>query len=216
MWLAGWLYRLVAGPLFRLMPVTTIHQEVFDRLHAQPLKGIAVPWHCCVPYGLWVTRGLGAAVMASRSNAGSVAAAIVRRLGGIAVRGGSRDGGEAALAQIVELVRNGRWAVIVADAPRGPAQVCKIGPILAAQRSGRPIVPVSFAARRSWTLNTWDRTIIPRPFSPVVWIWGPPFFVPPDLDRQGLESKRRELEDLLRRCQQQALDFWARREPRPR
>jgi len=209
-WLAAWLYRLAGEVFFRRMPATILNQEAFDSLNAQPRKGIAVPWHCCVAYGLWVTRNLGVAVMASRSNAGSVAAAIVRRLGGIAVRGGSRDGGEQALVEIVHHVNRGRWGLIVADAPRGPIHVCKIGPILAAQRTGRPILPVGFAAERHWTLNTWDRTIIPKPFSPVVWIWGDPFFVPPHLDRNELEAKRQELEEALRRVQTRALRFWPR------
>ncbi len=208
MWLIGWLYRLLSGPFFRMMPVTTINQDIFDRLNAQHRKGIAVPWHCSVLYGLWVTRKLGVAVMASRSNAGSVAAAIVRRLGGIPVRGGSRDGGTTALEQIVHHVNNGHWGLIVGDAPRGPIYVLKIGPILAAQRTGRPIIPVSFAARRKWVLKTWDRTILPKPFSRVVWIWGDPFYVPPDLDRDGLEAKRLELEAILRKNQERALHFW--------
>ena len=207
--LAAWLYQLVGGLLFRLMPATIVNQGTFDRLSTQDRKGIAVPWHCCVPYGLWMTRNLGVAVMASRSNAGSLAAAIVRRLGGIPVRGGSRDGGAAALGEIVQLVNHGRWGLIVGDAPRGPAHVCKIGPILAAQRTGRPILPVAFAAKRHWTLNTWDRTIIPKPFSPVVWIWGDPFFVPSDLDREGLEERRQELEEVLKQGQDRALHFWS-------
>lgn len=216
LWLAGWLFRLVAGPLFRLMPSTTIGPEVFDRVQARDAKAIVVPWHCIVPYGLWMTRSLGVAVMASRSNAGAVAAAIVGRMGGFPVRGGSRDGGAAALLEIVGHLRAGRWAVIVADAPRGPAHVCKIGPILAAHRSGLPIVPVAFSARRKWVLNTWDRTIIPKPFSPVVWIWAPPFRVDGDLDRAGLETRRRELERVLREVQERADRFWDRRQGTPR
>ncbi len=209
-WAAGWLYRIAAGFFFRLMPSTVIHRETFDRLNHQAHKGIAVPWHDCVPYGLWVTRDLGVAVMASRSNAGCVAAAIVGRLGGIPVRGGSRDGGKTALNQIVAHVNNGHWGLIVGDAPRGPMHVLKIGPILAAQKTGRPIIPVSFSARWKWTLNTWDRTVIPKPFSPLVWIWGEPFFVSPDLDREGLETRRQELEKILTENQKRAEGYWYR------
>ena len=76
--------------------------------------------------------------------------------------------------------------------------VCGMGPIIAAQRTGRPIIPVSFAAKRKWRLNTWDRTIIPKPFSRGVWMYGDPLFIPKDLDRNGRRAKRAELELILK------------------
>ncbi len=208
LWLAGWTFWVVSNTYFRLMPRTTINEDIFDRINAQPLKGIAVPWHCYVPYGLWMARNLGVATMSSRSNFGSVAAAITARMGGMPVRGGSARGGKEALAGVISYVEKGHWALIVGDAPRGPAFISKIGPILAAQKTGRPIIPVSFAAKRRWALNTWDGMIIPKPFSPVVWVWGDPFYVPRDLDREGLEKKRQELDALLQESHQQAQRYW--------
>lgn len=207
-WLAGWTYLLVCHIYFRLMPRKTINETTFERLNEQPLKGIMVPWHCYVPYGWWMCYKRNGAIMVSRSNFGTVAAAITARLGCIPVRGGSRFGGKEALDKVVSLVNKGHWGLIVADGPRGPAHVCKMGPILAAQRTGRPLIPVAFSAKRKWTLNTWDRTLIPKPFSPLLWVFCDPFYVDKDLDQQGLETKRKELERILRESYQKAQDYW--------
>ncbi len=208
LWVVSWLYWLISNTYFRLMRITVIGQEIFDRFNSQPLKAIAVPWHCYVPFGLWMARNLKIAIMASRSNFGSVAAAITSRMGGIPVRGGSRKGGKEALEELISYAQKGYWTLIVGDAPRGPIFECKIGPILAAQRTGLPIIPISFGAQWSWRLRTWDRAIIPKPFSRVVWVYGEPFYVPKDLDRDGLEAKRRELENILREHHQRAQRYW--------
>jgi len=208
LWVIGWAYWLVGHGYFRLMPRTTINQEVFDHIDNQPLKGILVPWHAYIIYGMWMCRNRGGAAMVSQSNIGSVAAAIIARLGCIPVRGGSRFGGIASLIKIIDYVLMGRWGLIAADGPRGPIHVCAMGPIIAAQRTGRPIVPVAFAAKRKWTLNNWDKTIIPKPFSPIVWMYGHPIFIPRDLDREGLMAKRLELENILKENHKKAMACW--------
>jgi|YNPNPStandDraft_1061719.scaffolds.fasta_scaffold44675_2 lysophospholipid acyltransferase (LPLAT)-like uncharacterized protein len=210
LWLVSWLYWLVSNTYFRTMRITVVGKDIFDRFNNQARKAITVPWHCYVPFGLWMARNLKVAIMASRSNFGSVAAAITARMGCIPVRGGSRKGGKEALEEIVRYAEEGHWTLIVGDAPRGPIFECKIGPILAAQRTGLPIIPISFGARWKWTLGTWDKSIIPKPFSRIVWVYGEPFYVPKDLDREGLEEKRRELERILRENHEKAQHFWDR------
>jgi len=208
LWLAGWIYWVFSNTYFRLMPLSIINGNAFDQVDSGPLKGIMVPWHCYIPYGWWLIRNRNGAVMISQSNWGTVASAITSRLGCIPVRGGSKIGGEMALSRIISYVKKGHWAMIIGDGPRGPRHECKIGPIFAAQQTGQPIVPVSFSARWKWNLNTWDRMIIPKPFSPVLLIYGEPLYVARDLDRQGLEEKRRELECIMRRNHQRAESYW--------
>ncbi len=208
LWITGWAYWLVSNIYFRLLPCTTINQEGFDNLDTQPLKGLLVPWHSYILYGMWMCRNRGGVIMVSQSNIGSVAAAIVARLGNLPIRGGSRSGGIAALIEIIDYVTTGRWGLIAADGPRGPFHACAMGPVVAAKRTGRPIIPISFAAKRKWTLGTWDKTVIPKPFSPVVWMYGDPFFVPPDIDRRGLREKRLELENILKENHQKLEAYW--------
>lgn len=210
LWVVGWTYWLLCHIYFRLMPRTTINQCNLERIDAQPLKGIMVPWHCYVPYGWYMTWNRDGVIMVSRSNFGAVAAAVTSRLGCIPVRGGSRIGGQEALAQVVDHVKAGRWGLLVADGPRGPRFVCKIGPILAAQRTGRPLVPVAFSAKRQWTFKTWDRMLFPKPFTPVLWVFGDPFWVGPDLGPEALEARRRELEGILLELYRRAQAYWGR------
>ena len=207
-WIAGWSYWLICNIYFRFMPRTTINQGILNRIDAQPLKGIMVPWHCYVPYGWWMIRNRMGAIMISRSNFGMVAASITQRMGCIPVRGGTSSGSVEALAQMAGYVKKGYWAMIIGDGPRGPKHVCKNGPVLLAQLTGQPLIPVSFSAKRKWTLNSWDRMIIPKPFSPILWVYGDPFYVPRHLDRDGLETKRQELEKVLCENHQRAENYW--------
>jgi lysophospholipid acyltransferase (LPLAT)-like uncharacterized protein len=57
------------------------------------------------------------------------------------------------------------WTVaFTIDGPRGPRYVAKPGPVVLARNTGAPMVVFHIAFDRAWVLNTWDRTIIPKPF----------------------------------------------------
>ena len=66
-----------------------------------------------------------------------------------------------------------------------------------AQLAGVPLVPLAYAARRAWVLGTWDRFVIPKPFTRIVVAAGEPVDVPRDLDDAGLEATARRMEAAL-------------------
>ena len=100
----------------------------------------------------------------------------------------SSRGGRKALAAMIADLAEHPFAVHVVDGPRGPRGVIKAGLISMAQLSGVPIVPVAISVTRAWVLKSWDRFLIPKPFSTVFVRWGAPIAVPASLDDTAFET----------------------------
>jgi lysophospholipid acyltransferase (LPLAT)-like uncharacterized protein len=120
------------------------------------------------------------AVMASMSKDGDVSTAVLGRFGVRTTRGSSTRGGSTALREFLRWAREGTSLVFTPDGPRGPAGEVKDGVLFASQAAGIPIMPVAFAAKQYKMLRSWDRMIIPLPFSRGVCVYGEPFVVPRD------------------------------------
>jgi lysophospholipid acyltransferase (LPLAT)-like uncharacterized protein len=88
----------------------------------------------------------------------------------------------------------GRAAGFTVDGPRGPARVSQPGAVWLAKASGQPVLPFHCEADRAWTLGSWDRTQIPKPFATVAISVGEPFHVPRQADEAGVEAARRKLD----------------------
>ncbi|MBM9536495.1 lysophospholipid acyltransferase family protein [Desulfobulbus alkaliphilus] len=163
--------------------------------------GIAAFWHYSFLYFFYYfqKRSTSAAVMVSASRDGEYIARVARILGHVPVRGSSNRGGMQALREMINLLRQGTNGAIVADGSQGPARRVQPGCIFMASKSGRPIVPMAWAADRYFAFNSWDRTVIPYPFATVFLYQGEPLYVPPDLSSAQVESYRLALEDCLNR-----------------
>jgi lysophospholipid acyltransferase (LPLAT)-like uncharacterized protein len=134
------------------------------------------------------SRGFKIGWLVSPSVDGELGAMLVRRIGGVAIRGSSTHTGARALRDYYRaLVKDSISPVITPDGPRGPRFRFKPGAILLAQMSGRPILPMAYAASRAWRIK-WDKFVIPVPSSRVAIVIGPPRFVPRVLDSKGLEQ----------------------------
>lgn len=162
-------------------------------------------WHgrlLMMPSG-WPRR-IGLAVLISQHRDGALIAAAVAHFGVDTVRGSSgRDGAPALRAMLKELER-GVSIAITPDGPRGPRMRVSEGIVGVAQHSGRAIVPTSYAARPRRLLGTWDRFLLPLPFSRGVFLWGEPISVPRQADAAALEGARLELEEALNRLTAEA------------
>ncbi|MDE2052856.1 MAG: hypothetical protein KGJ72_17750, partial [Gammaproteobacteria bacterium] len=101
------------------------------------------------------------------------------------------------------LVKEDISPVITPDGPRGPRFKFKPGAILLAQMSGRPILPMAYAASRAWRIK-WDRFVIPVPLSRIAIAIGAPRYVPRAMDAATLERLQGEMESELHRLFEQA------------
>ncbi|MGH8683240.1 MAG: lysophospholipid acyltransferase family protein [Burkholderiales bacterium] len=156
---------------------------------------IGVVWHEHLIFLASVFRGTGFTILVSRSRDGELGARIAHRLGLRTVRGSSSRGGEEALGEIVEVARGGASVGFIADGPRGPRREMKLGAVIAAKLSGRPIVPIVCSMRRAVRLNSWDRMQIPLPFTRIVGNAGDPIHVPADASRAECERIRQQVQE---------------------
>jgi hypothetical protein len=139
--------------------------------------------------------------MISQSRDGDMIADVYSRFSFRPVRGSSSRGGREALSAIVDDLAHNQMAVHVLDGPRGPRGVVKPGLIVMAQMSGVPIFPIYISANRAWVLKSWDRTLIPKPFSTITFRWGEPIYVPKDLDNESFENIRKHIENHMKENQ---------------
>jgi lysophospholipid acyltransferase (LPLAT)-like uncharacterized protein len=107
-------------------------------------------------------------------------------------------------------MERGEPAGFTLDGPRGPARVAQPGALWLARTTGNPVLPFHLEASRAWTLGSWDRTQIPKPFSTVALAVGAPLEVAPDASDAQLEQARLDLESALRTLEQRALEMLGR------
>jgi lysophospholipid acyltransferase (LPLAT)-like uncharacterized protein len=145
------------------------------------------------------TRGLTVGWLISPSVDGELGAMMVRRFGAAVIRGSSTHTGARALRDYYQaLVRDNVSPIITPDGPRGPRFKFKPGALLLAQISGRPILPMAYAASRAWLVK-WDKFVIPVPFARIAIAIGAPCYVPRVSDAQGLERLQGQMEEELKR-----------------
>ena len=177
------------------------HEE-FGYAHGGPV--LMACWHFAFPTVIYRFRGHHALVMVSRSRDGEWAAQVVARLGYRCFRGSPGKGGSTALKQLISHIRGTRGAGIIADGSQGPPRIAQKGILLLARYSGAPLLPVSMAAHPCWRFRSWDRTVLPKPFSNIVMALGPPLWVPRDISADDLEVVRLHLETSLNGLTDQA------------
>ena len=192
----------IIAAFVRLLGMTLRHTMSFDQDSVAPdlsdLKGKIFPfWHRCVFPAIWVFRGRDLAVMTSRSADGEYIARVIEKFGFPAVRGSSSRGGAQALRELRTMIENNRNAVFTIDGPRGPRYVAKRGPILLASMTGAPIVCFYVAVENAWVLNSWDRFVIPKPFSRIHTHVSQRLLIPKDLDDAAIEKYRLVMQERL-------------------
>lgn len=143
-------------------------------------------FHRSLLLAAWQYRHRGIHILISSSFDGELIARIVARMGFVPVRGSSSRGGLQGLLRLTSARRAGHKVAITVDGPRGPAGICKPGAVLVARRiaeQGGRAIPISafhLCPDRAWTLRSWDRFVIPKPFSRVRAAWCAPLLVKMD------------------------------------
>ncbi|MDL2320848.1 lysophospholipid acyltransferase family protein [Desulfosarcina sp. OttesenSCG-928-B08] len=151
------------------------------------------------------------AIMISQSRDGEMIARVVDVLGWRAIRGSSSRGGKQALKEARLLTGQGYRIGHIVDGPQGPFGVVKPGLVSIAQFSGMPIVPTIVSARRYWMFKSWDRFMVPKPFSDVIIRFGAPICVPRHLDADGFEAFRLMVEEKMHALYQETDAEWKKK-----
>jgi hypothetical protein len=135
--------------------------------------------------------------LTSASKDGAMVASAMAVFGLGAVRGSSSRRAVAALVGLKRALMEGLDVCLTPDGPRGPRYKIQPGFIKLAEATGAPIVPIHVRFSSAWRLKTWDRFVIPKPFSRVVVTFAEAITVPRGLDESAFENERVKLETLL-------------------
>lgn len=180
-----WLLIGHLGKLFIDLLFTGSRIEVRGRAPVEDLlasrRCIFAFWHARILLISYAHKGWGAAILVSDSADGEIIAQILQRQGHVTVRGstGTAKGGTRALARLIKEMRdNRRIGGVVPDGPQGPRHKVQPGVIFLAQKTGYPIIPVTYSAKRAKRFNSWDRFLLPYPATTCRLVYGRPITVP--------------------------------------
>ncbi|MCI0376090.1 MAG: lysophospholipid acyltransferase family protein [Gemmataceae bacterium] len=200
--LAAWLVRVWLG---------SVRIRIFSpdgRRHpadATKERFLYIFWHEALL--LPTTQRAKVKILISQHADGELIARACKHLGFGVVRGSTTRGGMAALLELAHAVRSSHL-MITPDGPRGPRRRLQAGAIMLASVTGVPIVPFGAGCTRAWRVPSWDRMLLPCPWTTVCAVAGRPIQVPPRLDREGIERYRRLVEDAMHRVTE-AAEHWA-------
>jgi hypothetical protein len=198
--LIDWLIVLIATPLIQLLG-WTLRIKAEGRADLGPRARQDSPllwalWHETILMSVWYHRDQDVYVMISASRDGELITTIGKFFGYTAVRGSSSKRGQEATRELVDYLKAGKRCAITPDGPRGPRREMKMGAVNIARLTGCPVVPFGFAAEHCWRLKSWDRFIIPKPFSRAVFVYGEPILVPAEggNDQEYFQKIQKELD----------------------
>jgi len=171
--------------------------EHLDAIQASGRQPVMAFWHGRILPATFYFRRRGIVVITSENFDGEWIARIIERFGYGTARGSTSRGGRKAMLQLRRDMKAGRAAGFTVDGPRGPARVAQPGAVWLASATGNPVLPFHLEASSHWSLRSWDRTQIPKPFSTVALAVGEPLEVPAGATDEVLEHYRKELEHRL-------------------
>jgi lysophospholipid acyltransferase (LPLAT)-like uncharacterized protein len=188
--------RLIAGTAYPLIAALcrTVRWEVegaehYDAIIRSGRQPIIAFWHGRILPAAWYFRRRGIVAMTSANFDGQWTARLLERFGNRTVAGSSSRRGMRAMLELKRLVEEGHPAAFALDGPRGPASVAQPGAGWLASATGSPMLLFHAEASRHWTLRSWDRTQIPKPFSTVAIVIGPPVQPGELVESQVLERR---------------------------
>ena len=166
-------------------------------LEQSPL--VASFWHSCIIPATYICRGLGVRVMSSFSYDGEYMGRIIKQFGYVPVKGSSSRNPVRALLGLRRALEEGWTVAFTLDGPRGPRHKVKPGPVGLGRSTGLPLTAFHAGVDKAWFLNSWDRMMIPKPFSRVLLRFGKLIRVPTDATDEDLVHYNDELQATLDR-----------------
>lgn len=199
----------VLGRWYLELVYLTSRVEFRGHEHLQKLNDsghpfIAAFWHGRLALVAGVRREKPVHVMISRHADGEIIARIARAFNKPSVRGSTTRGGKQAFRELAELVRHGEDAAVTPDGPKGPRYVCQPGIVALAKMTRAPILPAAGSAARNRRIRSWDRFMVPLPFSKIVVTFAVPIEIPENCEEDEMERKRLQLQETLIRLTQEA------------
>jgi lysophospholipid acyltransferase (LPLAT)-like uncharacterized protein len=170
--------------------------EHVKEIQAKGLQPIHSFWHGRILPATVYFQHRGIVVITSENYDGEWIARIITKFGYGTARGSTSKGGPKALLQLVREVKS-KGVAFTLDGPRGPAETAQLGAVWLAKATGNPLMPFHAEAASSWTMKSWDRTQIPKPFTTVAMVIRAPIYIPRDADESVLADANSRLQASL-------------------
>jgi lysophospholipid acyltransferase (LPLAT)-like uncharacterized protein len=189
--------------------INVINPEIESDILKKGQVPIYASWHQRFFPGItFFAKRKPISIMISQSKDGELISRIVNQLGWHPVRGSSSRGGGKALREVYTLAKKGYKIAHIVDGPRGPRGVVKPGLLIISKVSGMPILPTITSAEKKWVFNSWDRFMVPKPFSRVIIRFGNEINIPKNLRGQDFENKRASIENTLKKLYTETDSLW--------
>ncbi|SLM27599.1 conserved hypothetical protein [Desulfamplus magnetovallimortis] len=183
---------------FRL---TVKHEKEWQNLLKKGETIVLCTWHqqffAAISYFKRYTP-LNPALMISRSRDGELIAAVAKRSGWHTARGSSSVGGKEAMDEMIKHLNTHGFGAHITDGPQGPLGIVKPGLIKMAMESNAIIVPFYTSSDNAWFFNSWDRFMLPKPFSRVTLNFGAPIHLPIPETPHEFEQQRQNVEKIMK------------------
>lgn len=162
-----------------------------------PERFLFSAWHDSAVLAAFGGKHERTVALTSRHRDGTFVESIVGSVGVNSVRGSSARGGQRAARELLKIAED-HDIVITPDGPRGPRRIMSKGIVYLASRTGNAMVPTAYACENAWEIpGSWTTQTIPKPFSRAVFMASDPIFVPSDIDRDGIEHYRCQMQDAM-------------------
>jgi len=180
-----------------------LNPEIEREIREKPGKAIYTLWHSHILYIFYHFRNLNKYhLMVSPSKDGDLIANVGKLLGYQVVRASSFKRTVPGTRECISLLKKDLKVVIIADGSRGPRHQAQAGSVQLSRITGAPVYPMSCDAKQKYEFPSWDKFILPLPFSKVTLNFGSPLIVPSDADKETIRQKQDELTALLNQITQ--------------
>lgn len=193
-------YAVIRG-LFATLRLRMVNVESARSFHDRGEGIIQVMWHSRLCISPCAYQGNKGHILISSHGDGEIIARVTALFGFEHIRGSSSKGADRALKQMLKLARRNEDLIVTPDGPRGPSEVVKPGVAQIAKLTGLAVVPFAISASSAIRLNSWDRFMIPLPFSRCYFVWGDAIRCEAD---EEVEQFRLRVEEVLKRVTDQA------------
>lgn len=161
-------------------------------------KYILTLWHSRIFYLFYYFRNRpDLNLLISPSEDGDLLARLAVLMGYSVIRGSTYKNSFTAARQLIAVLKKNKNIIVIADGSRGPRHKAQPGTVVLARITGSPLIPMTYSAKRKFELDSWDRFLLPLPFTQCNLDFGRPILLPKDADKEFVEIKLDELENSL-------------------
>jgi len=175
-----------------------LNSEAEDQINNLTGPYILTLWHGRIFYLFYYLRNRpDYFLLISPSADGDLLAKLARLMGYSVIRGSTFKKAVPAARSLIRVLRDGQRIIIIADGSRGPRCIAQSGSVQLAGITKLPLFPMTYLAKSKVTLNTWDKFILPLPFTRCSINFGSPIYIASRSSEELVEEKRLELETQL-------------------